>query len=86
MFASEKTCQRRGEAQHQENPTHGNCDGHVLGTIAVGVTDKRCLPVVVQFAVSHGDSSAAMGDVKKTVVAKRMKLVRYFNKSVTKLN
>lgn len=47
-----------------------NSDSNILSTVAVGVADEGSLPVSVKLAVGHGDASASMGDVKKTIVAK----------------
>ena len=45
---------------------HG--DSGVLSSVAVRVTDKRCLPVVMEVAVCHSDTCAAMGNVEDTVI------------------
>jgi hypothetical protein len=48
----------------------GDGDLGILGAVAVGVSNKRTLPVVVDLASCHRNSSAAVGDIEKAIVAK----------------
>lgn len=38
-------------------------ESSILSTIVVGVTDERCLPVGVDFAVGHSDTRTPVSDI-----------------------
>jgi len=46
----------------------GYSDGYILSSIAVGMPNKRSLPVSVELAVSDCDTSTTVGNVEKTVI------------------
>lgn len=47
----------------------GYSDGYILSSIAVGMPNKRSLPVSVELAISDRDTSTTVGDVEKTIIA-----------------
>ncbi len=49
----------------------GDSESGIFAPVAVGVTDERSFPVVVQLAVGDSDTVGAVCDVKKTVVAEK---------------
>lgn len=45
-----------------------NSDSYILRSIVVGMTNKRSFPVSIELAISDRDTSAAVGDVEKSIV------------------
>ena len=46
----------------------GYSDGYILSSIAVGMPNKRSLPVSVELAVSDCDTSTTVCNVEKTII------------------
>lgn len=52
----------------------GDGYGSVLSTVAIRVANKRSFPVGIKFAVGNGDTSAPVGNIKETIIAKGFQL------------
>ena len=51
----------------------GHGDSDIFRSVAVRVADEGSLVVVVELAVTDGDTGAAVGDIEKTIITVKRK-------------
>lgn len=49
--------------------SHGHSDLRVFGTIIIRVSDKGCLPMVVELGIGYGDTCTTMRNIEEPIVA-----------------